>query len=269
MKATLRHIPSLLLVAILLLSSCGNEGRKVIPRGKLAKIYAEMLLTDQWIQDTPDIRSIADTSLIYEPILEKYGYDRLDYVYTMHSYLDDPERFARIWRETVNILDARIKELRTVRDLMQSEEDRRKEREKYAVDFKLDSIFPYMYSEPYVHYHDSIAVEMDSLTCDFKFISMETSDTTYDGLVMNIKIDSLALSDSLAPADTVKPVDAASVEKKTGEVLQISTQEAVKKTKDDRNLPRRQIKRPTYNKDLKSTTDLKSVGELKTIEEIQ
>ena len=268
MKATLRHIPSLLLVVILLLSSCGNEGRKVIPRSKLAKIYAEMLLTDQWIHDTPDRRSIADTSLIYEPILEKYGYDRLDYVYTVHAYLDDPERFARIWRETVDILDSRIKELRTVRDLMQSEEDRRKEREKYAVDFKLDSIFPYMYLEPYVHYHDSLAVEMDSLTCDFNFIIMETSDTTYDGLVMNIKIDSLALTDSLQPVDTVAAA-AEAVEKKADAVLQISTQEAVKKTKEDKNLPRRQIRRPTYNKDLKSTTDLKSVGELKTIDEIK
>jgi hypothetical protein len=136
------------------------------------------------------------------------------------------------------------------------------------VDFKLDSIFPYMYLEPYVHYHDSLAVEMDSLTCDFNFIIMETSDTTYDGLVMNIKIDSLALTDSLQPVDTVAAA-AEAVEKKADAVLQISTQEAVKKTKEDKNLPRRQIRRPTYNKDLKSTTDLKSVGELKTIDEIK
>jgi hypothetical protein len=68
--------------------------------------------------------------------------------------------------------------------------------------------------------------------------------------------------------DTVAAA-AEAVEKKADAVLQISTQEAVKKTKEDKNLPRRQIRRPTYNKDLKSTTDLKSVGELKTIDEIK
>ena len=53
--------------------SCRKDEAEVIPRSKMAEIYAEMLVTDQWITTTPGIRMIADTSLVYEPILEKYG----------------------------------------------------------------------------------------------------------------------------------------------------------------------------------------------------
>ena len=70
MKIRLLHI--ILLAAMLcgISASCRKDETKVIPRGKLAKIYAEMLVTDQWITTTPGIRMIADTSLVYEPILE-------------------------------------------------------------------------------------------------------------------------------------------------------------------------------------------------------
>ena len=78
MKLKFGHILTALYVALMILSSCSKEEDKVIPRSKLARIYAEMLLTDQWIQDTPSIRYVADTSLIYEPILESYGYTKMD-----------------------------------------------------------------------------------------------------------------------------------------------------------------------------------------------
>ena len=60
MKMIFRHIPAFLTLVMLLFSSCLKEEDKVIPKGKLAKIYAEMLLTDQWIQDTPGIRYVAE-----------------------------------------------------------------------------------------------------------------------------------------------------------------------------------------------------------------
>ena len=61
-------------VAIILFSSCSSEEGKVISRRDMAEIYAEMLLTDQWIASRPELRKKADTSLVYEPILNKYGY---------------------------------------------------------------------------------------------------------------------------------------------------------------------------------------------------
>ena len=90
---------------MILVPSCKREGPRVIPRSKLAKIYAEMFVTDQWIQSKPALRTIADTSLVYEPILERYGYDSEDYQYSIDRYMDDPERFSRILRSTAEILD--------------------------------------------------------------------------------------------------------------------------------------------------------------------
>lgn len=196
--------------AVLLISSCAKEGGKVIPQGKLARIYAEMLMVDQWISNSPDIRYIADTTLVYDPILEKYGYTKLDYVHTVEAYLDDPERFSRIWRTTSEILDKRLVELKNIRREMEEADQLRREIARYAVDFPAADFFPYM-EDPVVHYYDSLAVEVDSLTGHYRFYDVERSDTTYDGLVMNIRIDSLATVDSLALTDSLAVTDSLKV----------------------------------------------------------
>ena len=100
MKRVLHKILILLAAAVLLASSCGGNKARVIPRSKMSKIYAEMFVMDQWVQNKPGLRMIADTSLVYEPILEKYGYDSEDYQYTVEYYMADPERFSRILRTT-------------------------------------------------------------------------------------------------------------------------------------------------------------------------
>lgn len=105
MKRVLHKILILLAAAVLLASSCGGNKARVIPRSKMSKIYAEMFVMDQWVQNKPGLRMIADTSLVYEPILEKYGYDSEDYQYTVEYYMADPERFSRILRTTVSLLE--------------------------------------------------------------------------------------------------------------------------------------------------------------------
>ena len=104
MKTCLRNI--CLITSFLLLFACSREA-KVIPRGKMAQIYAEMLVTDQWINSTPSVKRMADTSLVYEPILEKYGYSSADYRKSVETYMDDPERYSRILRTSAEILDKR------------------------------------------------------------------------------------------------------------------------------------------------------------------
>ena len=106
----LRHIFPMIL-SLVFLASCGEREARVIPRGELAEIYAEMLVVDQWITATPGTRQMADTSLVYEPILNKYGYTSADYRLSVDKYMDDPERFSRILRTTVSIFDQRLKEL--------------------------------------------------------------------------------------------------------------------------------------------------------------
>lgn len=152
----------------------------------MAKIYAEMLVMDQWAVSDSRLRQKADTSLIYEPIFEKYGYDGEDYRASVEYYMNDPERFSRILRESADILDARIEELKNLKqDLMRQEKINR-----LITDFEISDFYPYLSSEPYVHYYDSLAVELDTLST-YRLVSIERADTLYDCLRMIVQTDTL------------------------------------------------------------------------------
>jgi hypothetical protein len=180
---------------------------KIIPRGKMAEIYAEMLMTDQWISSTPGMRMIADTSLVYEPILEKYGYDNLDYVMSVDHYMNDPERFSRILRSTGEILESRLKELRKMKRQIELEEEALNNMLKFQTDYSFDEYFPYMHDEPYVHYYDSVTFELDSCKV-YKLIPIETADTLYDRIEMIIRNDSLVVTEVLVKDSlAVKEID--------------------------------------------------------------
>ena len=197
MKA-LRYISALFAV-VLFLSSCSEEEGKVIPRSKLAEIYAEMLITDQWISDTPGLRRTADTSLVYEPIFQKYGYTTADYRTSVDRYMDDPERFSRILRTTVQILDEKMVQL----NLDREEQERLKalkarlERMKVKSNFKPEEFFPYLFDEPYVHYYDSLSVEPDSVLMVYRLSNIDRSDTLFDGIKIIVR-------DTAAVVDTIK-----------------------------------------------------------------
>lgn len=201
MRKVFRYIFAVIAAAVLL-SSCNGDEAEVIPRAKLSEIYAEMLMTDQWITSTPGIRHIADTSLVYEPILEKYGYDSEDYRKTVDKYMDDPERFSRILRSTVEIFDERLEELRAQEKELEEAEARRKRLEKlrYHSDFKPEEFFPYLFDEPYVHYYDSLSIAPDSTLWIYRLQNISGTDTLYDGLRMIVVSDTLAVSDSVAAA---------------------------------------------------------------------
>ena len=198
------HIAAVSAVMLLLLSSCGKDDEaKVIPRGKLSEIYAEMLVTDQWITSTPGMRMIADTSLVYAPILEKYGYDLEDYLKSMDVYMGDPERFSRILRKSGEMIERKLKDA----EMRLSELQRKAMLPKIEADFKPEEFFPYLFDEPYVHYYDSLAVKTDSLLQIYRIVNVERADTVFDGVRIIVKSDTLAVADTLAAeltaADTV------------------------------------------------------------------
>ena len=204
MKKYIRHILSLLALTFILVS-CGGDRDKVIPRAKLAQMYAEMLITDQWIANAPGLRRDADTSLVYEPILQKYGYTSADYRKSVDKYMDDPERFSRILRATAGILDEKLEELgkrKTELDLIRAREAFL-ETLKYKADFNAEEFFPYLFDEPYVHYYDSLEVKPDSVLQIYRLNNIERGDTLYEGLRMVVR-DSLSVLDSLAVTDTLK-----------------------------------------------------------------
>jgi hypothetical protein len=178
----------------LTLVSCGQ---RVISRGDLAEIYAEMLLTDQWISSNPRVRHIADTSLVYAPILDKYGYTKEEYVRSIDKYMDDPERFSRILRTTGEILDEKLKDLQLRKEELQRIEEYMKYLKQFVgeVHLDIDEYFPFMFKEPYVHYFDSIAVDVDTLNI-YHLKNIEISDTTFSGPRIMVR-DTLSVGDSI------------------------------------------------------------------------
>ena len=118
--------------------------------------------------------------------IEKYGYDGEDYRASVEYYMNDPERFSRILRESSDILDARIEELKNLKqELMKQETINR-----LITDFDISDFYPYLSSEPYVHYYDSLAVELDTLST-YRLVSIERADTLYDCLRMIVQTDTL------------------------------------------------------------------------------
>lgn len=210
MKAV-RHISAVFAVLLIIVSCSGDNG-KVIPRSKLAEIYAEMFMTDQWIISTPGVRQIADTSLVYEPILEKYGYTSADYRKSVDRYMDDPERFSRILRTTGKLLDKRLEDLNRRKE----ELDHLKALEKllhqlkYESDFKAEEFFPYLFDEPYVHYYDSLDVKPDSVLMVYRFNNIDRADTLFDGVRIIVR-DSLDVKDTLSQNDSLASVDSIAV----------------------------------------------------------
>ena len=183
MKKRLAYMMAMVLSAVIFLASCGKDEAEVIPRDELARIYAEMLLTDQWIVHTPNIRLIADTSLVYSPIFEKYGYDADDYRKSIDHYMDDPERFARIFREAGEILDARLSELEKRKEDILRMEKLRLEAEKYRPDIKWEEMYRDRQDSAYVRFSDSLVFKLDS-TGVISLEYEERGDTVYDGVMI-------------------------------------------------------------------------------------
>ena len=92
-----RHILPLVAV-LLLLCACGGRPR-IIPRGVLTDIYADMFLADQWLADHNSEHTRADTMLFYDPIFKRYGYTFEDYDASVQHYLKDPEKYSKIFRD--------------------------------------------------------------------------------------------------------------------------------------------------------------------------
>lgn len=205
MKRILHRILILLAAAMFLASSCDKEGARVIPRSKLAKIYADMLVMDQWIQNKPGLRTIADTSLVYEPILEKYGYDSEDYQYSVEHYMNDPERYSRILRTTASILEKELGVLRKKQEEIKLQEKLQKEIEKFEItmfQFYDEFVTP----DGLRNLSDSVDVVWDTTYNAHRFRRLPRTDTIYEGPRMIVR-DTVALNDSLAVSDTLAVTD--------------------------------------------------------------
>ena len=194
------------------LGSCGQND--VIEEDVLSQIYAEMLMTDQWISSTAGVRLVADTSLVYEPILKKYGHTSADYRSSVEHYLKDPEDYADIMKGTVDILEKRLAELRKLKGEQMQDKERLDFIKKIAKDIRLSGEWIYVNRLTDERYGmvDSLSVVWDSLSYCYTMTSVPWSERKEraDSLSATDSIpalDSLALSDSLALPDSLQVPD--------------------------------------------------------------
>jgi hypothetical protein len=200
MSKGFRHIVAALVLAACL-CSCGREGR-VIPRNKLARIYAEMFVADSWLMNYAGAvaRFKADTTAFYEPIFEEYGYTVEDYWASVSHYLLDPDRFSRIVKKSNAILTAEVKALEKEREEMLN----RPEPRKPGLTKRVFDLYGVDFDGPLVT--DRINLMRDSTG---RYVPMRIlEDTMYLGPRMIVIADTLkTAADSLkTAADSLKTV---------------------------------------------------------------
>ena len=194
------------MLAVLLLAaclcSCGRDG-KVIPRNKMARIYAEMFLADAWLMTAPpEAGNKADTMAFYEPIFEEYGYTIEDYWTSVSHYLLDPDRFSRIVKKSNAMLTA---ELKTIQKAMEEEASRPASRKASMTD-KVFDLYGLDFKEAVVTNRVNIQLDSNGRYVPIRIIE----DTMYFGPRMIIAADSLkAVKDTLkaVPDSVMVPPD--------------------------------------------------------------
>lgn len=185
MGRMVRHIAAAFVLAACL-CSCGSGEGKVIPRNKLARIYAEMFLADAWLMNAePESRFKTDTAAFYEPIFEEYGYTVEDYWASVSHYLLDPDRFSRIVKKSNDMLTAELKVLEKLKE----EEVAREDLRKGTLTEKVFELYGIGLDEPLIT--DRLNIQLDS---NGRFVPLRIiEDTMYLGPRMIIAADTLNL----------------------------------------------------------------------------
>lgn len=166
--------------------SCGKK-TSVIPRSKMTLIYADMAMADERISSLPwNDRRAADTSLVYAPIFEKYGYTVDDFLESEKKYIKDPTRYIRMIKSAVLMLEEESRELK-------------KEKEKLDMLHNRD-LYMQRFRPNVIYLMDSLDLG-DSVLFDFDF--QQGLDTVFAGPALIIAADTIAAQ---VQQDTLKQV---------------------------------------------------------------
>lgn len=208
----------------------------------MKEIYVEMFVADQRLSSNSQMRRIADTSWVYEPIFRKYGYNSDDYRASIAYYMRDPDRYARILRESGAMVESEIKRLKKEKIRLESLEQL-KDR---AAEFNPERIYRMTsVRNPGIFREDSLVFFVDSAGGELYFDTRQWMDTAFYGPVMRISdtlsvnIDSLSVkTDSLVVKTDSLPVRA-DAGKPAGKVKIPEKKELVAGEKDIELRPRR------------------------------
>lgn len=160
----------------------------------MAKIYAELFIADQRINQDKDAKKVADTSFVYAPVLKKYGYTVADYRASMAYYIKDPDRYARILRNTASMIEKDIKAFKKEKTRLEELEKIRDEVSAFRPDriFRLTGL-----DNPDLFTEDSLSFYVDSTGGELYFDVRKWLDTAFYGPVMQIR-DTLSVLDTVA-----------------------------------------------------------------------
>ncbi len=198
----MKRICAYVFVAVALLAGVIACSRvRIIPESKLSQIYAEMLMADEWVREHPAARRVADTTLFYEPIFNKYGYTTSDYIATVDKYMYKPDEFAKVFEKTKEILAEKAQQYRDMKELVDGINEANKAIRGYvAKDFLADSL---IWSDTSIlwHFKDTTGLR-DTLAAPDSLACLDSLGCL-DSLACP---DSIAKSDSLAAADSMEAV---------------------------------------------------------------
>ena len=198
-----RRAISAVLLAVPLLCSCGGHPR-IIPGTVLTDIYAEMLLADQWLADHSEARKASDTTLFYDPIFRRYGYTYEDYDATVRRYLEDPEKFAKVFKNaSMKLKDERDRYRRKVEQLDDVREFNASIKGYSAKDFRKDTLMlRSLYKDSLLR---AYAMARDSLRLDsLKSAGLESEGLESEGLKPDSLSSELLRLDTLS-AEPLRP----------------------------------------------------------------
>lgn len=175
MPRTGTTVALLLLSFVLAVTSCSKGGR-VLSEHKMELLYADMFLADQWLRDHPQYRSVADTTLFFDPIFEKHNITFEDYDASLKYYVSNPELLAEITQKASarlqKMADSMNKEVERLAEIDRTNKANRVKHE--FVDFESlepRSDFYYLPDSSAVN-SDSLSVRLDSLSVSLDSLSV-------------------------------------------------------------------------------------------------
>jgi len=95
---------------VIITASCSNKD--IIPRDQLPQILAEMYIADRSVMNDPQKMARVDSVLVYEPVLQKYGYNTKTLINTFNYYLPTPQKLKSSFTAARKILEERMGDIR-------------------------------------------------------------------------------------------------------------------------------------------------------------
>lgn len=101
----------IIMAVVAVIAGCTGPDKEIIPSDKMVDIVEDLYMSDQFIASERDLKGRLDSLLLYEGILESYGYTFADYIKSTEYYLQQGDMLKRIHLKAKDNLTKRRNEL--------------------------------------------------------------------------------------------------------------------------------------------------------------